>query len=220
MSSNHVPSSIIHISHLIAATLLCMCCAGCTDDRASDANTTLNTSAADAQINQAISSDLSTKPLVVRSRTDNSTATSRRVASSLEHLQSESALIFEGGISSQVAADLLRSGRSTSDVIDRMTQDAATSTEAQDLAKHYRSSITRAMGEDAQLERLSCGLSICIGIARAKSNADHEAWGRRLASDQSSPTYSYAEASENLGSGYENRFIFSTDPVMNSISGN
>jgi len=76
------------------------------------------------------------------------------------------------------------------------------------------------MGEDAQLERLSCGLSICIGIARAKSNADHEAWGRRLASDQSSPTYSYAEASENLGSGYENRFIFSTDPVMNSISGN
>ncbi len=169
MSSNHVPSSIIHISHLIAATLLCMCCAGCTDDRASDANTTLNTSAADAQINQVISSDLSTKPLVVRSRTDNSTATSRRVASSLEHLQSESALIFEGGISSQVAADLLRSGRSTSDVIDRMTQDAATSTEAQDLAKHYRSSITRAMGEDAQLERLSCGLSICIGIARAKA---------------------------------------------------
>ncbi len=219
MSSNHVPSSIIHISHLIAATLLCMCCAGCTDDRASDANTTQYERG--RRTNQSSHIERSQHKALgcaIKNRQLDSNLPSRSI--SLEHLQSESALIFEGGISSQVAADLLRSGRSTSDVIDRMTQDAATSTEAQDLAKHYRSSITRAMGEDAQLERLSCGLSICIGIARAKSNADHEAWGRRLASDQSSPTYSYAEASENLGSGYENRFIFSTDPVMNSISGN
>lgn len=197
-----------------------MCCGGCTDDRASDANTIFDRSEADAQINQARSSDLSTQPLATRSRTDNAATTFHRAVSSLEHLQSESALIFEGGISSQIAGDLLRSGRSTSDAIDRMTQDAASSTEAQDLAKYYRSSITRAMGEDAVLERLSCGLSICIGIARARSNADHEAWGHRLASDTSSPTYSYAEASENLGAGYENRFIFSTDPAMNSISGN
>lgn len=220
MSSNHIPSSIIQISRLITATLLCMCCGGCTDDRASGASTIFDKTEADAQINQARSSDLSTQPLATRSKTDNSAATIHRAVSSLEHLQSESALIFDGGISSQIAGDLLRSGRSTSDAIDRMTQDAASSTEAQDLAKHYRSSITRAMSEDAVLERLSCGLSICIGIARARSNADHEAWGRRLASDTSSPTYSYAEASENLGAGYENRFILSTDPAMNSISGN
>jgi len=220
VNSNHIPSSIMQISRLIAATLLCMCCAGCTDERVSDANAIFDKTEADAQINQSRSSHHSTQPLARGSKADNSAATFHRSASSLEHLQSESALIFQGGISSQAAEDILRSGRSTSDAIDRMTEDAASSTEALDLAKHYRSSITRAMGEEALLERLSCGLSICIGIARAKSNADHEAWGRRFASDTSSPTYSYAEASENHGAGHENRFIFSTDPAMNSISGN
>jgi hypothetical protein len=155
----------------------------------------------------------------MRPKTDLPAAIIPREASSFEYLQSESALIFADGISSQAAGDLLRSGKNLSDAIDRMTQDASSSPEAQDLAKHYRSSITRAMGKDGVLERLSCGLSICMGIARARSNADHEAWGRRLASDTSSPTYSYAEASENLGAGYESRFIFSTDPAMNSISG-
>jgi hypothetical protein len=207
-------------SRLITAVLLCMCCAGCTEYTAQSTNTILDKTEEDAQINQVISSNLSTQPPVTRPETYNSAATLHRAASSIEHLQSESALIFEGGISSQVSEELLRSGRSTSDAIDRLTVDAASSTEAQDLAKHYRSSIARAMGEDALLERLSCGLSICIGIARARSNADHEAWGQRLASDTSSPTYSYAETSENIGAGYENRFIFSTDPAMNSISGN
>lgn len=220
MSSNHLPSSIMQPSRLITAVLLCMSCAGCTEYRAPNTNTILDRTEEDAQINQVISSNPSTQPSVTRPETDISAATLRRAASSLEHLQSESAFIFEGGISSQVSEQLLRSGRSTSDAIDRLTMDAASSTEAQDLAKHYRSSISRAMGEDALLERLSCGLSICIGIARARSNADHEAWGQRLASDTSSPTYSYAETSENLGAGYENRFIFSTNPAMNSISGN
>lgn len=220
MSSNHEPSSIMQLSCLITAILLCMCCTGCTEHRASNTNTNLDRTEADAKIDQARSSNLNTQPLATRPETDNSATTLHRAASSIEHLQSESALIFEGGISSQVSEELLRSGRSTSDAIDRLTADAASSTEAQDLAKHYRSSITRAMGDDALLERLSCGLSICIGIAQARSNADHEAWGQRLASDTSSPTYSYAETSENLGAGYENRFIFSTDPAMNSISGN
>ncbi len=220
MSSSNAPSSIIQLPRLINAVLLCICCAGCTEYRASDANTILDRTEEEPQISLARSDNLSTQPPATRSETDNSAAALPRAASSIEHLQSESALIFEGGISSQVSEEVLRSGRSTSDAIDRLTVDAASNTDAQDLAKHYRSSITRAMGEDALLERLSCGLSICIGIAQARSNADHEAWGQRLASDTSSPTYSYAETSENINARYENRFIFSTDPAVNSISGN
>ncbi|MBH1852997.1 hypothetical protein N5D45_14630 [Stenotrophomonas sp. GD03819] len=128
--------------------------------------------------------------------------------------------MFKDGISILAAEDLLQSSRNMSDAINRITQDAASSPEAQDLTRHYRSSLERAMGQEGVLERFSCGLSICIGIARTRSSADHEAWGRRFASDASSPTYSYAEASEHYWMGYENRFIFSTDPEMSSISGN
>jgi len=212
--------SIMPFARLATAMLLCLSCAGCTDDRTSDPNASHRNAAAGPELNQDGSNAASTEPPTKRPRTDIPTATIQHAASSPGHLRSESMLMFEHGISGQAAEDLLQSSRSMSDAMDRMDKDAASIPEAQDLTRHYRSSLTRAMGQKAVLEQLSCGLTICLGIARARSNAEHEAWGRRFASDASSPTFSYAEASENLGSSYQNRFIFSTDPAANSIGGN
>jgi len=215
------PASTRHFG-LIAAMLLGLYCSGCVDGKSQTADRNQQRSTEEGGINY-FHPDLP-EPAGRSGRTSSneavSASASNRRERTFEYLQVESGFMANGGISNQAAETLLRSSRSSSDAIDRMTIDAASSPDAQDLTRHYRSSLERAMGQDGVLDRLACGLSICIGIARAQSSADHEAWGHRLASDRSSPTYSYAEVSEKLGAGYENRFMFSTDPELNSISGN
>lgn len=206
----------------IVAALLGLCCSGCIDGKspAADGNQQRTTEESSTSQRHPDISE-SANP---RGRTSSNQSASalvmNRMERTFEHLQAESGFMANGGISSQTAEDLLRSSRSTSEAIERMTIDAASSPDAQDLTRHYRSSLMRAMDQNAVLERLACGLSLCVGIARARSNADHQAWGQRLASDRSSPTYGYVETSESLGAEYENRFMFSTDPELNSISGN
>lgn len=214
MPCHHLSIAPLRYFHRITAMLLCLCCAGCIADSTPDPDVNLRKAAREAQAPPAISNaDALPNPGIP-------TAPTHRAASSLALLRSESALMFKDGISILAAEDLLQSSRNMSDAINRMTQDAASSPDAQDLTRHYRSSLERAIGQEGVLERFSCGLSICIGIARTRRSTDHEAWGHRFASDASSPTYSYAEASEHSWMGYENRFIFSTDPEMSSISGN
>lgn len=146
-------------------------------------------------------------------------STNTGAAGPFGYLHAESKFVFNGGLSSREAGVLLRSHRSLSDAIDRLSQESASSPEAQDLTGHYRSSLVRAMGNRATLERLSCGLSLCIGVAHARSESDHAAWNDRFGADPAALTYSYMEAVEAVGGGYESRFIFSTDPALNSISG-
>ena len=206
----------------IVAALLGLCCSGCSDGKspAADGNQQRTTEESSASQRHPDTPDSANPRGRTLSNQSISASSENRTERTSEYLQVESGFMANRGISSQTAEDLLRSSRSTHDAIDRMTIDAASSPDAQDLARHYRSSLIRAMDQNTVLERLACGLSICIGIARARSNADHEAWGQRLASDRSSPTYSYVEAAEGIGAGYENRFIFSIDPELNSISGN
>lgn len=136
------------------------------------------------------------------------------------YLESEERMILDTGISSDAARELLGSSMSLEKAADRMDRDAASRPEAQDLTAHYRASLLRAIGENGTLERLSCGLSICIGSIRAGTVADHEAWGERFSSDPSSRTYSFTQAFENLGASHQTRFIFSTDSALNAITGN
>lgn len=152
-----------------------------------------------------------------------------RVGSALEatdghspptYLNTEATMVLNTGLSSEAARELLGSSRALAAAAEQMERDAASSPEAQDLTAHYRAALIRAIGKDAAVERFSCGLSICIGSVRAGTIADHEAWGERFSSDPSSRSYSYTEAFEDLGAGYQNRFMFSTDPTLNAISGN
>ncbi|MDA3306655.1 MULTISPECIES: hypothetical protein [Stenotrophomonas] len=110
--------------------------------------------------------------------------------------------------------------RASAPDIKHLSEEAASSPEVQDLTRHYRSALERAMAQEGVLEGFSCGLSICIGLVRSGSLAGHETWSRRFALDAAAPTYSYADASEDSRMGYENRFIFSTDPALRAISGN
>lgn len=210
-----------HLSLLMSA-LIGAYCTGCTDGNKLPASGNPQRTIEGGSIAQAGSdASNSDKPSIHTSSNQAAPKVARSNSEGTpEHLKAESGFILNDGISSEAAGDLLRSSRTVSDAIDRMTRDAASSPDAQDLTKHYRSALTRAIGPSGVLDGFSCGLSICIGIARSRGNSDNEAWEHRLASDPSSPTYSYAEASEGIDGGYERRFIFSTDPALNSISGN
>ncbi|HYQ25372.1 hypothetical protein [Stenotrophomonas sp.] len=207
---------------LLLAILLSASLASCSDDHKATSDSKALEKSAHPDVDSS-----NTKEEIARknsaSRTANELSSTQAhgiQTKSAQHLPSESGFIFNQGISSQEAQDLLQSNRSMSSAISKITQEAASSPEAQDLAEHYRASLTRAIGKDGILEQLSCGLSICIGMARTQSEDQHEAWNNRLAADRSSPMYSYVESLENVGGTYENRFIFSTDPSINSISGN
>ncbi len=215
-----LPTAVARYRHLVTTAIFCLCCAGCTGDDVPDVDIKPNKPDLDKSVTRTKPDAVNPPPPNIRPGNPRvSTAALNRIALPSGNLPSESGFVFNDGLSNQASEDVLRSRNNISNAIDRMARDAAASPEAQDLTQHYRSSLARAIGRDGVLERLSCGLSICIGIVQARSSADHEAWGRRFASDNTSPTYSYAEATENIGIGYENRLIFSTDPAMNSISG-
>lgn len=215
-------SPISKFLSLLMSALISAYCTGCTDGNTLPASGNPQRTIEGGKIPQAGSdASNSAKPPIHTSSNQPSPKVARSNSEGTpKHLKAESGFVLNDGISSEAAGDLLRSSRTISDAIDRMTRDAASSPDAQDLTKHYQSALTRAIGASGVLDGFSCGLSICIGIARSRGNSDHEAWEHRLASDPSSPTYSYAEASEEIDGRYETRFIFSTDPALNSISGN
>lgn len=222
MRQFHESSRIKRHSIILMSALLSLNCTGCTGGDTSSANGNSQRATELSNIAQLGSDkrNQANPPSRTSSNQEVSAAAGSRPEGTPRHLQAEAELILNDGISSQAASDILRSRLSISDAIDRMTQNAAADPDAQDLTRHYRSALIRALGENGALDDFSCGLSICIGIARSRGIADHETWERSLASDPSSPTYSYAESSEEVEGRYESRFIFSTDPALNSISGN
>lgn len=208
---------------LAPAIWLCLNCSGCSVDkgRAPDSSTQPAAAPSQTDVVRQLPPDVGE----VDSRTPHDEGISSGTGSAMGvsdylYLAAESRFVLNGGISSQSAEHLLHSSRNMTDAIDQLSQEAASRPEALALTAHYRSSLSHTMGQTTVLERLSCGLSICVGIARARSEADHAAWSSRFANTTSSPTYSFAEASESVAGGYENRFIFSTDPALNAISGN
>lgn len=132
-------------------------------------------------------------------------------------LATEATLVADRGVSAQVATELLSSTESLAKVIQKMERDASTSPEAQDLAKHYRSAVSRAVGTDGAVESFACGLSVCAGSVRSRLDVDQDAWISRLNDDGSALMYSYVDTAERVGMVNESRFVFSTDPALNAI---
>lgn len=132
-------------------------------------------------------------------------------------LAAESTLVADRGVSAQVATEVLSSTERFSKAIQTMERDALTSSEAQDLAVHYRSAVLRAVGSDGAVESFACGLSVCAGSVRSRLDVDQDAWISRLNDDTSALTFSYVDTVERIGGFNESRFVFSTDPALNAI---
>lgn len=97
-------------------------------------------------------------------------------------------------------------------------REAGRTTEAQDLTSLYRKLIGMQLGQAAQLERLACGETLCLGSIRTQgSNRAYTQWSDRFFQAPETPNYAFTDYGVNLGGGTtENRFVFSTDRMVNS----
>lgn len=135
----------------------------------------------------------------------------------LPYLPTESALVEKDGISANLSDEIVESQDAFSEALLKMARDEMKSMEAQDLARHYRGAIERAVGKNGAVENLSCGLSVCVGSVRAVSIAAHDAWLSRLQEDPGADTFGFIEAIERTGDQFQSRFVFSTDPALKAI---
>jgi hypothetical protein len=133
------------------------------------------------------------------------------------YLVTESALIANGGISSEQSDPLLESRALFAEALQRMGEDEKKSMEAQDLAKHYRSALDQAMGAHGVVEDLTCGLSLCMGSVSARSRADHDAWAERLYENAGAARHVIVDVFEADGDRLQNRFLFSADAAIKAI---
>jgi hypothetical protein len=133
------------------------------------------------------------------------------------YLVTESAFIERGGISSETTDPILESRDLFSKTFERMSEDEKKSMEAQDLAKHYRNALERAVGDLGVVEDLTCGLSLCMGSVAARSRVDHAAWAERLYEDPDAARHVILDVFEMNGDRLQNRFLFSTDSAIKAI---
>lgn len=133
------------------------------------------------------------------------------------HLATESEFIKGGGISSEWADPVLESGELFSSALERMSEDEAKSTEAQDVARRYRNALERAVGTQDVVEDLTCGVSLCMGAVSSQSRADRDAWAERLYEDADAVRHVTFDAFETNGDRLHNRFLFSADAAIKAI---
>lgn len=133
------------------------------------------------------------------------------------YLATESAFIEQNGISGDKSDDMLGDLAQFSKALERMRHDEGTSAEAQDLARHHRIVLERAVGEQGVIEELTCGLSLCLGSVTSLSESDHDTWNARLARDPAARRYGAIQRIEPVGDQFQNRFLFSADPSVAAI---
>ncbi len=132
-------------------------------------------------------------------------------------LATESTLIVEDSISIDRSREMLEDNALFSSALASMLDEEKTSTEAQRLASHHRDVLERAVGQLGVVEDLTCGLSLCIGSVLSLTQADHEAWSRRLVKDPAARRYGAVHSYEPMGEQLQHRFVFSADPAVAAL---
>ncbi|MFL9583805.1 hypothetical protein [Stenotrophomonas sp. AB1(2024)] len=126
-------------------------------------------------------------------------------------------MIVHNSISIDMSNEMLEDNALFSSALERMRDEERTSAEAQQLARHHREVLERAVGELGVVEDLTCGLSLCIGSVTSLTQADHEAWSRRLVKDPAARRYGAVHSYEPVGDQLQHRFVFSTDPAVAAL---
>jgi hypothetical protein len=132
-------------------------------------------------------------------------------------LATESTLIEHDAISGDRSIEMLEDGVLFAKALENMRRDEKTSLEAQQLAKHHRNVLVRAVREEGVVEDLTCGLSLCMGSVTSPSQSSHDVWNRRLVNDPAARRYGAVHRVEPLGDHFQHRFVFSADPAVAAI---
>lgn len=204
----------------ITTVAVALQCAGCAAD-------TVDTDFDDARTATEVRKDARREPAATRADIDPIAASAvlrtpaeHRKAANTEaspYLATESELIVHSSLSIDVSNEILDDNALFSRALKRMRREEGTSAEAQQLARHHREVLERAVGELGVVNDLTCGLSLCIGSVTSLTQADHEAWSRRLVKDPAARRYGAVHSYEPLGDQLQHRFVFSTDPAVAAL---
>lgn len=135
------------------------------------------------------------------------------------YLKTEQKFLSGESVSSRSTEELLSSRKFNSIAIE-FERESASSPDAQALTDLYRQEIQRQLGDSARLTTLSCGNSLCLGsILTHSENTAYEKWSKVFFESPRTPNYVFSETTLKRGLNFENRFIFSTDPAINSVIG-
>lgn len=106
--------------------------------------------------------------------------------------------------------------------LDQFSNQTARDDAAYELSVLYKKMIEDQLMENkiqVQIDKLVCGVSLCIGSLRGGDDSEYSRWSDIFFSDQKTPNYGFVNTTSNIGPGtFEHRFVFSTDPAANSIS--
>lgn len=133
------------------------------------------------------------------------------------YLKTEARFVSEKGLSTYATNEVLGSHDGFRSALDEMRRDASRSMEAQDMTDLIRTALERAVGKDAAVTGFSCGLTVCMGTVRVRSEVKHERWVMKFLNDGSFRVFGFLDVAEKVGGTYESRFIFSTDPDVPGI---
>lgn len=123
-----------------------------------------------------------------------------------------------GNSLSSVSTERILSAKSFNSITTEFERESASNRDAQDLTQLYRREIQLQLGNSARLASLICGNSLCLGtILTHGDNMAYSKWSDVFFESPRTPNYVFSELTLKRGQGFENRFVFSTDPSVNSV---
>lgn len=132
------------------------------------------------------------------------------------YLKAELQYIGKGGIEANDVDQVLQSRHAFTSALLAFDEQASSSLEAQDMTRHFRAVMLRALGENMTVHSLSCGLSVCMGSVQSGSKFD-DTWAHAFFDHGSIKVFGFIEAADQIGGLHERRFLFSMDPELPGI---
>ena len=105
--------------------------------------------------------------------------------------------------------------------LDKFANESVADSNASELTDTYKDLLSTQFQThkvQANLVKLTCGIETCVGLIRNGTDAEYNRWADVFFQDPATPNYGFANISVKQDDGsLEHRFVFSTDPAVNSI---
>lgn len=129
--------------------------------------------------------------------------------------------LIEGNSLSVAKIQTLLQSKSFEIQLDKFTNEAVADDNASELTAAYKDLLSNQLQSHkikAELAKLTCGIETCIGLIRNGTDDEYNRWADIFFQDPATPNYGFANFSFRQDDGdLEHRFVFSTDPAVNSV---
>lgn len=129
--------------------------------------------------------------------------------------------LIEGNSLSVAKIQTLLQSRNFEIQLDKFTNEAVADQNASELTAAYKELLSNQFQSHkikAELAKLTCGVETCIGLIRNGTDDEYNRWADIFFQDPATPNYGFANLSFEQDDGdLEHRFVFSTDPAVNSV---